>query len=614
MIHVYDIEVFAYDWIVSFEDEQGVKSTFHNDLESLIEFYKQVEMLCGFNCKHYDGFILMAILAGATTAEVKELNDWIIKCERRGWEHPKMSVWRRYIPQFDLKDDMQDGQSLKGIEGNLYMPIEETEVPFDIDRPLLPDEVESVIKYCEYDVSATRKLMHIRKDYLQTKINLGAKKGLTPIQSLSKTNAALTAIYLDAQPVRYDDEKEYKYPDNLLREYIPQEAFDFFDAWKAGKFDGQKEVQTVIHIGDCEVTLALGGIHGDIPNYVERSNDTRTIRNQDVGSYYPHIMIIEGYCSRAIPDSQIYANMLAERMRAKKAGDTVTANALKLVANTTYGAMLRDGNPLYDARMGRSVCITGQLRLLELANHLYTECETLKVIQCNTDGIMVSLETSDLDKYYAICKEWCDRGRYTLEEEIIRAIIQKDVNGYIEVATNGKLKVKGGYLVRGISTAGAFKVNNNATIVPEAIIQYLVNGIPIADTINACDDIFKFQLIAKAGSKYSAVHHIKNGRYVETQKCNRVYATNDVSYGKLYKTHAETGRVSKVESLPPCCIIDNNNELTIDAVNKNWYISLAERRANEFIGIKEKTIKRNTRAVNTLKQKITEVLNGKRTS
>ena len=273
MIHVYDIEVFAYDWIVSFEDEQGVKSTFHNDLESLTEFYNQVEMLCGFNCKHYDGFILMAILAGASTAEIKELNDWIIKCERRGWEHPKMGEWRRYIPQFDLKDDMQDGQSLKGIEGNLYMPIEETEVPFDIDRPLLPDEVESVIKYCEYDVSATRKLMHIRKDYLQTKINLGAKKGLTPIQSLSKTNAALTAIYLDAQPVRFDDEKEYKYPDNLLREYIPQEAFDFFDAWKAGEFDGQKEVQTVIHIGDCEVTLALGGIHGAIPTYAEREDE-----------------------------------------------------------------------------------------------------------------------------------------------------------------------------------------------------------------------------------------------------------------------------------------------------------------------------------------------------
>ena len=153
------------------------------------------------------------------------------------------------------------------------MPIEETEVPFDIDRPLLPDELESVIKYCEYDVSATRKLMHIRKDYLQTKINLGAKKGLTPIQSLSKTNAALTAIYLDAQPVRFDDEKEYKYPDNLLREYIPQEAFDFFDAWKAGEFDGQKEVQTVIHIGDCEVTLALGGIHGAIPTYTEREDE-----------------------------------------------------------------------------------------------------------------------------------------------------------------------------------------------------------------------------------------------------------------------------------------------------------------------------------------------------
>ena len=325
-------------------------------------------------------------------------------------------------------------------------------------------------------------------------------------------------------------------------------------------------------------------------------------------------MTINEYCSRSIPESKIYKDMLARRVQAKKTGDTVTANALKLVANTTYGAMLRDGNPLYDPLMGRSVCISGQLYLLELATHLYKACQTLKVVQLNTDGIMVSFEDYEYDIVKEITDEWQNRTGFDLEEDIIKAIIQKDVNNYIEVATDDKLKIKGGYLVRGISTAGAFKVNNNATIVPEAIIQYLVNGIPIADTINACDDIFKFQLIAKAGSKYSAVHHVKNGRYIETQKCNRVYSTNDVSYGKLYKTHAETGRVSKVESLPPCCIIDNNNELTIDAVNKNWYISLAEKRANEFVGIKEKTIKRNTRAINKLKQKLTEVLNGKRTS
>ena len=51
---------------------------------------------------------------------------------------------------------------------------------------------------------------------------------------------------------------------------------------------------------------------------------------------------------------------LEERVQAKKAGDKVTANALKLVLNTTYGTMLngKDGvafNDLYDPLMGLSL-------------------------------------------------------------------------------------------------------------------------------------------------------------------------------------------------------------------------------------------------------------------
>ena len=88
-------------------------------------------------------------------------------------------------------------------------------------------------------------------------------------------------------------------------------------------------------------------------------------------------------------------------MKAKAAGDKVTANALKLVVNTTYGASLNKYNDLFDPLMGRSVCITGQLFLLELANHLLADCSTLKVIQLNTDGIMVSFDDSEYEKVLA---------------------------------------------------------------------------------------------------------------------------------------------------------------------------------------------------------------------
>lgn len=315
-------------------------------------------------------------------------------------------------------------------------------------------------------------------------------------------------------------------------------------------------------------------------------------------------MTICGYTSRNIPNPQIYADMLEKRMIAKKSGDKNTANALKLVANTTYGAGLNKYNDLYDPLMGRSVCITGQLFLLELANHLRADCETLFVIQLNTDGIMVSFDDSEYDKVLEITREWEHRTGFELEEDKIRGIVQKDVNGYVEIPYEGDPKIKGGYLVRGIAPAGAFNINNNATIVAKAIVDYFVHGTPPEETIGACDDIFAFQLIAKAGSKYKEAYHLVDGKQEPVQKVNRVYATTDERYGKLFKVKAENDSTAKIESLPEHCIIDNDNRLTIDKVDKSWYIELAQKRINDFLGIqkiKNKKEKKKMATTNTPK-------------
>jgi hypothetical protein len=71
------------------------------------------------------------------------------------------------------------------------------------------------------------------------------------------------------------------------------------------------------------------------------------------------------------------------------------------------------------------------------------------------------------------------------------------------------------------------------------------------------------------------------------QKVNRVYATTDKRYGKLFKVKAENDSTAKIESLPEHCIIDNDNKLTIESVDKSWYIELAKKRINDFLGIKE---------------------------
>lgn len=625
--YIFDCEVFAYDWLFVFKDIETKEYTIiHNDNDAVKYFMERNPLLCGFNNKNYDQFILRAVLDDAFPDEVKALNDFIIG-GNRGWDYPLLGGKYLNINQFDLMDDCQMGISLKAFEAHMGMDIRETTVPFDINRPLTDEELEEVIFYCKHDVDATELLYHVRKNYLDNKEFLGSTKGIEKAKALYMTNAKLTSAYLDATRKEYDDEREYKYPSNLLSEYIPQEAFDFFDKlYDESILDEQVfKRQHIFYIDDLKGKLAFGGIHGAIPTYREKATETRTIRNQDVASFYPHLMTIDGYCSRSIPNSKVYADMLERRMRAKKSGDKSLANALKLVANTTYGAMLNRYNDLCDPLMGRSVCISGQLRLLELTYHLVAECPTLKPIQINTDGIMVSLDNCDLDKYYEICNEWQERTGFELEEDFIKEIIQKDVNNYIEIPMDGsEPKIKGTQLVRGVLTngnndfttlgfpnwdnlsGGAFKINNDATIVAKAIIDYFVNDIPVQTTIKGCNEPLQFQLIAKASSKYSGVYHVVDGERVPVQKCNRVYAVKNTTYGTLYKIHKETGEQEKIGGLPTHCIIDNSNEISIETIDKSWYIRQAKKNINDFLGIEPP--KKNTRKINSIKKKLLALL------
>lgn len=596
----YDCEVFAYDWLVVLKDkETGHRTRVWNDNEVLRMALSDDCIYVGFNSKHYDQFIVKGIAADFTPQEIKQVNDFIIG-GGQGWDCPLLKDFYFAFNNVDIKDDMQMGLSLKAIEGHLGMSVQESTVPFDIDRPLTEEERREVEFYCDHDVDTAEKLIDIRKDYLKNKVQIGRLAGLTDVRAMGMTNAKLTAAMLKATKKPHDDERKYVYPEKLKREYIPPEVFAFFDKMYDPSisdkelFGGKLEFQ----IGECPGVVGYGGIHAAIPNYFFEEKGSRVIRNKDVASYYPHLMTLCGYTSRNIPSAEVFENVLETRMKAKASGDKATANALKLVVNTTYGALLNKYNDLFDPLMGRSVCITGQLFLMELAQHLYKDIPGLKIVQLNTDGIMVECDKADLDGLNEICDEWQSRTGFELEEDSVVKIAQKDVNNYVEVQPSGKSKAKGGYLVKGISTVGAFNINNSCCIVATALKEYFVNGTPVEETIDGCDDIFQFQIVAKAGAKYREAYHIVDGVKEPVQKVNRVYATADERYGKLFKVKAEDDSTAKIEMLPEHCIIDNDNHLSISDVDKTFYIEMAKKRVNDFMGIKPER-KRRTKKMAT---------------
>lgn len=157
--YIFDCEVFAYDWLFDFKDViTGEHISIWNDNDAVIAFMERDPFLGGFNNKHYDNFILKAVMCGFTPEEVKKVNDLIIQEELSGWDIPSLKEYRVFFDSFDLRDDCQDGISLKAIEAHLGIPIEETGVDFNIDRPLTESERRRTEYYCRYDVDATEIL------------------------------------------------------------------------------------------------------------------------------------------------------------------------------------------------------------------------------------------------------------------------------------------------------------------------------------------------------------------------------------------------------------------------------------------------------------------------
>ena len=322
----------------------------------------------------------------------------------------------------------------------------------------------------------------------------------------------------------------------------------------------------------------------------------------DVGSYYPSMMLEYGYISRSIPSAEGYTNVYNTRIKAKHEGDDETAGALKLVLNSTYGAMKNQYNPLYDPRGANHICITGQLLLTDLIEKL-EDVEGFSLIQSNTDGLMIKFPVANEKQINKIVEEWEQRTRLNMEYTEIHRIAQKDVNNYIVqvgatyLIRDGvktftkedkrKINTKGGYV--SLWQGGSFK-NNSLIIVHKAIVEYFMNSVPVEDTINKAENIFDFQMICKTGGTFQNTVWAVGDDQITVQRVNRVYAVKDQKYGLIYKV--KDGRLHKMPDVPEHCYVDNTNCLKIADIDRSFYIDLAKKRIADFLGNTQKTKKK----------------------
>lgn len=564
MLNFYDFEVFKYDWLVVIINPVNQESTvIYNSAKALKSFYEKhkTEIWIGYNSRSYDQYILKAILLGL---DPKEVNDWIIAKGRKGWEYSSLF---NTIPLYNY-DCMNKFFSLKQLEGFMGNNMKETSVPFDIDRKLTDAEMDLTIKYCRHDVEQTMEV------FLQTKANFDAHLNLLktfnlPLKNISKTQAQLSALALGCVKRDHFDEWNLQFVDTLrISKY--KHVVDWF------KDPANHDYSNSLNADVCDVPhqFGWGGLHGAPAEPIHRKG---LLLHVDVTSFYPSIMIRYDMLSRNVKDKSVYKKIYDTRVALKAAGKKAEQAPYKIILNSTYGICKDPTSAAYDPRQANNVCVNGQLLLLDLLEHLEGHCE---LIQSNTDGLIIQIPDTDeaFDKVDDICFEWEQRTGMSLGFDVITEIWQKDVNNYLFKFEDGKVERKGAY-VKPLN-----ELDNDLPIVNKALVDFMVMGVPVEQTINDCDDLKQFQKIVKVSNKYICGWH-NNQRL--SDKTFRVFASTDQDDTFIGKVKDKNGKeaIEKFANTPDHCFIFNDNVTGVkvpDNLDKNYYIAKAKERLQAF--------------------------------
>lgn len=611
----FDFEVFPNWWCCIFGDypEDGVltesiKDTFRavtsdsrfsrDELMTELKAAGYVNM--GYNVKGYDLIIANGVYQGFTPRQLKILNDIIINpgLSYSTSEHVRISPFAKRrisnVVYSDLLDD-SDG-TLKQKESTLGLSIMESSVDFDkVD--LTEDDKEEIIKYCKHDVYSTMVWYKtIVYPFMKTKLLTAKYFDIPESIAYSCTNPKLVCKALNATRSHFDDEERIQV---ILPTKIRQYCYDNLPHDILERLMNDNKAFS-IRLFDNDVSFGDGGIHStprdDI--YAE-SDDEYILMNVDAGSYYPSMMIQFNCLSRTLRHPDLFENIFKERMRIKHKKDKTQDDndiqlAYKLIMNSTYGASGNKYLDLYDPHQRTRCCRFGQIYLAALGCKMVKSVPTLKVVQTNTDGILVYLKRDYLEKLREVMKEWMDISGILLEEDEVERIWQRNVNNYLMIKKGGKRKVKGAWVRDSYERPGYIKVSPlDAYISARAAQEYLINGKDPIKSIVSCKKLDDFAIACTKGPTYrGCVQRFNDGREVELFKMNRVIATTDTNAGKIYKYKMYKGeiRYAQMPDIPDQCLLINEaldsynfNEIkkqldymyyiqrTVDILDVDWY-------------------------------------------
>lgn len=280
-----------------------------------------------------------------------------------------------------------------------------------------------------------------------------------------------------------------------------------------------------------------GGLHSyhSTPEIVEPDPKIYSYRDVDVSSYYPTSGVVFNFTPSHLPGmSSVLDDLRRKRLEFKKMGVKKEAELLKLALNGGfYGNLNQEHTPLYDPEKMLSITINGQLLLLMLCEK-FVEAG-IKIDMCNTDGVTVIFEHHLESKYKEICKWWEDLTSMELEEVIYKKVVRMNINNYLAIYEDGKVKRKGIFRLP-FNEYGGREIplgdSCDFLVIPKLLNEYFVNGHKPEEVLSQPEK-FNLSILDFCASKKVDRSYTVEWNRQKKQRLNRYYVSRNGAY--MYK-------------------------------------------------------------------------------
>jgi len=280
---------------------------------------------------------------------------------------------------------------------------------------------------------------------------------------------------------------------------------------------------------------------------------------------------------------KVLRSITDKRLKAKATGDKLTADTLKISINSIYGLLGSDYFWLKDDKTMYSVTINGQLLLLGVIEFLEGVGD-VTCIYSNTDGATFKVKRELLDEVISRVEAITENLGIELEHERFKKMIVKNVNNFLMIKSDGKIKVKGSFLYQQDITKG-FK----HPIIQKALYEYYINDTPVAETIENEKDIMQFCIAQRTGSQFKTYYRTLDGM-TQVQKTNRYFvSTKSGSLVKIKENEDGSLQENQAVANENVYLLNDYDESKLDyylsLVKRSYYIKEANKIINSFIKI-----------------------------